>query len=57
MAENAYTMRLEEFEARFRVPVSEQSEIQPVPAATTELDWGDGHLPAGDGGTGGCGGD
>ena len=52
MAENAYTMRLEEFEARFRVPVSEQSEIQPVPASMTELDWSDCHLAAGDGGCG-----
>ena len=52
MAENQYAMPLEEFEARLRVPVSEQSEIQPVPASMTELDWSDCHLPAGDDGCG-----
>jgi hypothetical protein len=54
MAESPYALALEEFEARFRVPVSEQSEVQPVPPATTGLDWGDCHLPVGDGGDGGC---
>ena len=55
MAENPYAMPLQEFEARMRVPVSEQSASQPVPAGTTDLDWGDGHLPPGGGGAdGGC---
>ena len=55
MAENPYAMPLQDFEARFRVPVADQAEVQPLPPATTGLDWGDGHLPAGDGGAdGGC---
>jgi hypothetical protein len=50
MAENPYSMPLPEFEARSRVPVGEQAEVQPLPAATTGLDWGSGCLPVGDGG-------
>jgi hypothetical protein len=53
MAESPYGMQLEEFEALVRVPVAEQSEVQPLPSATTDLDWGAGHLPVGDGGDGG----
>ena len=53
MAENPYTMPLQEFEARFRVPVAEQAESQPLPAATTGLEWGNGFLPVGDGGADG----
>jgi hypothetical protein len=52
MAESPYTMRLEEFEARFRVPVAEQGEVQ---AVTTDLDWSAGNLPVADAGDGaGC---
>jgi hypothetical protein len=55
MAESPYSMQLEEFEARFRVPVAEQSEVQPVPTLTTDLDWCAGNVPLGDGGdAGGC---
>jgi hypothetical protein len=56
MAESPYALPLEEFQARYRVPAGEQSEVQPLPAATTGLDWGDAHLPAGEGGGGvdGC---
>jgi hypothetical protein len=55
MAENPYSMPLREFEARFRVPVAEQAEVQPLPPATTGLDWGGGDLPSGEGGgVGGC---
>jgi hypothetical protein len=53
MAENPYSMPLHEFEARFRVPVAEQTEVQPLPAATAGLDWGDGCPPAGDADGGG----
>ena len=47
-------MRLEDFEARIRVPVTEQAQVQPVQAVTTELDWCAGNVPDGDGGDGGC---
>ena len=50
MAESGYAITLQEFEARMRLPVSEQSAMQPVPHGTTDLDWGDGHLPLGGGG-------
>ena len=53
MAESPYGMPLEEFEARFRVPVAEQVEMQVLPGDSTGLDWGDGHVPVGDGGAGG----
>ena len=52
MAASPYGMPLEEFEARFRVPVAEQVELQVLPDAATGLDWGDGQVPGGDGG--GC---
>jgi hypothetical protein len=53
MAENPYAVRLEDFEARVRVPVTEQVVAQPVQVAPTDLDWGSGNLPVGDGGDGG----
>ena len=56
MTDSPYAMQLEEFEARFRVPVAEQSEVQPLPSATTDLDWCAGHLPAGGDGDAGDGG-
>jgi hypothetical protein len=50
MAESPYAMPLEEFAARFRVPVAEQSEVQPVSMVTTGLDWCAGNVPLGGGG-------
>jgi len=55
MAENPYAVRLEDFEARVRVPLAEQVAAQPVQLVTTDLDWRAGDLPAADGGdAGGC---
>jgi hypothetical protein len=53
MTESPYTMPLEEFERLVRVPMADTAEVQPVPGGTTDLDWGDGHLPMGDGGADG----
>ena len=54
MAESPYEMPLAEFEARFRVPVSEQVAVQPVQLVTTDLDWCADNVPLGDGGDAGC---
>jgi len=55
MAENPYAMRLDDLEARVRVPVTEQAAVQPVQVVTTDLDWCAGHTAAGGGGDdGGC---
>jgi hypothetical protein len=53
MAENPYAMRLEDVEARVRVPVADQVAAQPVQLVTTDLDWCAGDLPAADGRDGG----
>ena len=53
MAENPYAMRLEQFDARVRVPAADQVADQPVQPVTTDLDWSAGNLPVGDGGDGG----
>ena len=53
MAENPYAMRLDDLEARVRVPVTEQAAVQPVQVVTTDLDWCAGHTAAGGGGDGG----
>ena len=50
MSESPYALPLEEFAARWRVPVTEQTEGHAGPATTTDLDWGSAHLPGGGGG-------
>jgi hypothetical protein len=50
MSESPYALPLEEFVARFRVPVSEHVVGQAVPEERTGLEWGAGDLPLGDGG-------
>ena len=52
MAESPYAVRLDDLEARVRVPVSEQCTVEPAQPATTGLDWCAGSL-VGDGGDGG----
>ena len=52
MSESPYALRLEEFAARFSVPVSEHVLGQAVPEERTDLDWAAGSLPAVDGGAG-----
>ena len=50
MSESPYALPLEEFAARWRVPVSEHTEGQAVPEAATDLDWGSGPVSLGGGG-------
>lgn len=50
VSESPYALPLEEFVARFRVPVSEHVIGQAVPEELTDLDRSAGDLPMGDGG-------
>jgi hypothetical protein len=49
MSESPYALPLEEFTARFRVPVSEHVVGQAVAEERTDLDWTAGAVPLGDG--------
>ena len=51
MSESPYAQPLEEFTARWRVPVTEQTEAHASPGTTTDLDWRSAPLPWADGGT------
>ena len=52
MSQSPYAQPFDDFVDRTRVAVDDQVELQPLPDATTDLDWGDGHLPPGDGSPG-----
>ena len=51
MAESPYSMPLDEFEGRARVPLTAQVEEQAVPRYAVP-DWGSGVIPYADGGSG-----
>ena len=52
MSQSPYAQPFDDFVARTRNAAADQVESQPLPDATTGLDWGAGHLSPGDGSPG-----
>lgn len=52
MSQSPYAQPFDDFVARTRVAAADQVELQPLPDATTDLDWTGGHLAPVDGAPG-----